>query len=626
MDTKYLFLVSIGPVQSFIASARRSRDLFFGSWLLSELAKAAAKEIADSCGLNNLIFPAPAHKEALLPDSPLNVANKIVALIDQQPNELGEKVRYAIYGRLRGIRDNAYKGIDDFDKDAAIKQVDDLVEYFWVAVEYDDNYATARSKAETLMAARKNTHNFQPVTWGNHRPKSSIDGQLESVIPENKYPDHRNKDALKKMNQVAFLYSNYKAGSAERLSGVDLLKRNGKPEPIPDFPSTSHIATIPFLERLKKLDDSKLSQARQRWETYIKQVKIVSEEYLEHVSTRHPILGDIEGSLLFEERIVDLLDFVENPNSAQFKEAKKALQQFYSFVDDQLGKARPNPYYVILHADGDRMGQVIDVLAKQDYMHHRNISQALDAFARSVRNTVEHYNGALVYAGGDDILAFLPLHTALECASKLAQNFEEQLKDFRDESEKSPTLSVGLAVVHHLHPLWDALNTARAAEKKAKDADRDALAISVRKRSGGEYTLADKWEILNKHLGPLISYCRKDLIPDGTAYELRDMLLRLNIPQNDPEYWSLQNAIQADTVRILQRKLSVSMHKSTQREEGKEKEVLQALLNLLNMEIPPKPVSQFSGLHSPAEHVEKLINMLLVARTFADARKLAQVQ
>jgi CRISPR-associated protein Cmr2 len=38
----YLFLVNIGPVQDFIASARRSRDLWYGSWLLSELAKAAA--------------------------------------------------------------------------------------------------------------------------------------------------------------------------------------------------------------------------------------------------------------------------------------------------------------------------------------------------------------------------------------------------------------------------------------------------------------------------------------------------------------------------------------------------------------------------------------------------------
>ncbi len=34
----YLFLCSIGPVQEFIATARKSRELWFGSWLLSELS------------------------------------------------------------------------------------------------------------------------------------------------------------------------------------------------------------------------------------------------------------------------------------------------------------------------------------------------------------------------------------------------------------------------------------------------------------------------------------------------------------------------------------------------------------------------------------------------------------
>lgn len=58
---KYLLAIGIGPVQEFIASARRSRDLWFGSWLLSEISKAAAKKIADECGRDNLIFPVVAH-------------------------------------------------------------------------------------------------------------------------------------------------------------------------------------------------------------------------------------------------------------------------------------------------------------------------------------------------------------------------------------------------------------------------------------------------------------------------------------------------------------------------------------------------------------------------------------
>ncbi len=41
----HLLAVTVGPVQDFIAAARRTRDLWFGSYLLSEISKAAAKAV-----------------------------------------------------------------------------------------------------------------------------------------------------------------------------------------------------------------------------------------------------------------------------------------------------------------------------------------------------------------------------------------------------------------------------------------------------------------------------------------------------------------------------------------------------------------------------------------------------
>ena len=55
----FLFIATIGPVQPFIASARRTRDLYVGSTLLSELSKAAANAIfKEEKDMHNLIFPA----------------------------------------------------------------------------------------------------------------------------------------------------------------------------------------------------------------------------------------------------------------------------------------------------------------------------------------------------------------------------------------------------------------------------------------------------------------------------------------------------------------------------------------------------------------------------------------
>ena len=40
-STQYLFLFTIGPVQGFIAQARKTRDLYAGSAILGEIISAA---------------------------------------------------------------------------------------------------------------------------------------------------------------------------------------------------------------------------------------------------------------------------------------------------------------------------------------------------------------------------------------------------------------------------------------------------------------------------------------------------------------------------------------------------------------------------------------------------------
>ena len=80
-------IFSIGPVQDFIATARRSRDLWYGSWMLSELARAAAKAVLEQSG--ELIFPSD-------PINTSSVPNKIVATImsddGEFPSKFAEKV------------------------------------------------------------------------------------------------------------------------------------------------------------------------------------------------------------------------------------------------------------------------------------------------------------------------------------------------------------------------------------------------------------------------------------------------------------------------------------------------------------------------------------------------------
>lgn len=615
----YLISIAIGPVQDFINTARRSRDLWFGSWLLSELSKAAAKAIVEQQNhdIESLIFPAPLHAQDLnpFPDSDFNVANKILAKVSMQPKDVAKAVRGAVIDRLDVVRRESFSHITataDFDWTTAEQQVSDLLEIYWAAVEVQEDaaqnivaYPSKRAEVEAFLAARKTTRNFIPPPWVvANKPKSSLDGQRESVIPEEVYKP-RARGGWEWSEQK--LRAEYGVRKGERLCGVGLLKRHGqRGEGADRFFSTSHVASLTLMERFNSPNPNQIKDFRRAFKEYLRTLRRlqISKRDLGYVyGPRHPVFGNRDGHLLFAER---LHEFVEDNN---VETARAALKRF---LDTTVKKA-PLPYYALLHADGDRMGKVIDHLKTEKL--HRQLSQSLASFASSVSATVEGLGGSLVYAGGDDVLAFLPLHTAIECAKKLAQDFKQAMETEKDEhgqclfrdadvNGKTPTLSAGLVVAHHLDPLSDALELARQAEKTAKsiDADKNALAITVSKRSGVERTVKGKWGKLDQRLTTIIDWHCKGDVPDGAAYELDKLVRQLSAAKDYPQHAILEKAIKADAVRIWKRK----------RTQGGAGEVTENIR---------QEIQQW--LDSDELTVAELAHELIVARIFADAKQLA---
>ena len=601
---RYLFQVSIGPVQSFIASARKTQDLRFGSQLLSELAKSIARGIVEENKDNILIFPAPINpKEELTLGSNLNVANKIVAIV-HEPQQLGDKIRKAIHEKLEGIKNSAsWERIDEQYKNNANKQIDDLIEYFWVALPFvEDKYEETRKQLEALMAARKNTRDFPKVTWGSSQQKSSINGQLESIIHEDRYP-HRKDSQETKLWKVSTLYKDYGAGPAERLSGIDLLKRKGNLGFDTHFPSTSHVATLPFLQRLEKLKPDQKNKAKKLWDDYIQKLRgIAIDDKLEQVPKdykSHTILGRYEGSLLFEERLVDVVNMDISPRN-KVREVKEALRAFYNSIDT----VHPIPYYAIIQADGDHMGAIINYQASHGYEAHQKLSQKLDSFSRSASDIVKKHEGALVYAGGDDVQALLPLHTVLQCTYELAEHFRRTLENFDDGKGGNPTLSVGIAIIHHLDSLQDSMGLARDAEAKAKklDARKNALAMIVSKRGGSDYSVVGHWETIDTRLKSLTEFYEAKSIPVGTAYELQSLIQRLGVLANTST--ALHKAVRAEASRILERKLAPLS-------EDQRKEIINVIGTKLD-----------ESQSSVGVNLEQLVNEMLVAQLLAEANML----
>ena len=233
-------------------------------------------------------------------------------------------------------------------------------------------------------------------------------------------------------------------------------------------------------------------------------------------------------------------------------DVKRRLQDLLKATRD-VGIDAPPRYYAVLLMDGDSMGRWLSGTHKDmptfaalthpktaeeleqrstewsDFAgrkrlvspaYHAAISRALGNFAlKCVRRIVEELHpGVLVYAGGDDVLALLPLEHALPVALELRAAFSGQsvidhdgVKDTDFVSEQhsgymaldgqplltmgpSATASTGIAIAHHSSPLSGVLAAAREAEHAAKEYyDRNALAVTVLKRSGEVMRVGARW-------------------------------------------------------------------------------------------------------------------------------------
>jgi CRISPR-associated protein Cmr2 len=599
-----LLIVTLGPIQDFIAAARRSRDLWFGSWLLSELSKAAAKAMAEECGLDALVFPGVSKLAELRPESPTSVANKIVIRVPngKDPAAVARQGETGMRACLDSLRDQAFERIRDADgfflRDPARDQVDDLIEFAWVsaAERGTDGYSDAREEAEALLAARKNTRLWNPVSWGAPVPKSSIDGERESVLHENLFNRVGEKDGPLPEE----VRRRYGVGPTERLCGVGLLKRHGVREGsryAHRFLSTGHLAAWPLYARTREVRDPDLETAwaryleiLEKWGIDLREQEIVQGDGWSHL----PLFDRYDGSLLFENRLAELFKEVVLDREQRQKGVQEA-QTALASVLEKIGVSTPIPYYAILQADGDRMGKAIE--RQETFKKHKELSRQLDKFAQAVRGIVEgKHGGELIYSGGDDVLAFVPLHRAVACAWDLAQEFQKQLAGFPvDDKGKTPSLSAGIGISHFMDPMRGALNLAKRAEGQAKK-ERNSLAVIVDKRSGPPVEVVGTWGTLDLRLKDYVTIHRKDWVPDGAAYELRE-LSRLLERANEEEKASLSDLVRKEAERILRRK---------QPGHGTEKEIHKKVMTRLLLDLDTLPVSEVA-------------DRLIVARLLAKA-------
>ena len=315
------------------------------------------------------------------------------------------------------------------------------------------------------------------------------------------------------------------------------------------------------------------------------------------------------------------------PNPAALKDAKRLPGLLDKADEDNDETMRQNAghlirktldvdnleiYYALIMMDGDHMGAILSGDDKnqisylqgfhpqvrlgfnaqaenqpeiKNYGHqkrpispnrHLAISGALNDFSQTVvRHVIEYEHlGRVLYAGGDDVLAMLPVADLLSAMWRLRQAYSgdcpEDDEIDRGHTKKKNTLlckngfawrngrlmrmmgenataSCGAVIAHHQAPLSAVMRELRKAEKRAKtEGGRDAFSITVIKRSGSALRLTEKWGEAVVTLEALKDFLRTEDVSRRAVYHTLEWLKDLPEPEDNRELLQNMLAYQLD--------------------------------------------------------------------------------
>ena len=529
MSDQY-FHFTLGPVQSFVAQARRTRDFWAGSFLLSWLSAVAMHAVIKQNG--NIIFPTVdndylawlENKGQRKAPSQGCVPNRFKGGLAQVPADFKpEDVIASIQLAWKALAEQVWQqDLSDCptSTQAITKNIwDRQVEAFW-----EVSWALSNDETESnLLDRRKNWRNYLPPEEAGVKCMM-MDGwqELSGITTPNIKGLEAFWDGLRQQGNQGIATDLRKH---EYLCAIAFIKRRFArcfaevKVDMPNswtlhgwtvkssVPSVAYMAAAPWLAKvladapeaeLKVFHDAakRLTQSYGEFDTQLACVKNI---LIEH---NNKILAwdtkSLDGNVFFESAL-DNKNIYEDQKQAQL--VKKALKKLLAKTNElreanQQKTLEPvSPFYAVLMMDGDSLGKQMSNAQKQ-----KAISKGLEKFTQGVNKIVEDHSGFLIYAGGDDVLALLPLEHALNCAYEIREHYQNSFVQVALEDKSLPeiktTISAAIEYAHIKMPLGKVLGDAHhLLDDVAKDkTGRDSVAVRVWKPGGQHLEWAMPWE------------------------------------------------------------------------------------------------------------------------------------
>jgi len=495
------FQFTLGPVQSFVAQARRTRDFWAGSFMLSYLTGQAMLAVKKDGG--KIVFPVVQDEKGVFIDLLLQAIEKdrgdfntLFPKIGSIPNRFLAEVSNDFNGKccVEAV-DHAWQGIagkiwEEYVAPVASlgsgtdeiwnRQIQNFWDISWVYGEETD-----------LLDRRKN--------WRSHIPpeepgdKCTLMGNWQDLSGYVRRAEKPKQEAFWKA--VNHEIPGRDLHHDERLCSIAFIKRlfpyvlmNEELGRAVSYPSTPYLAAVPWLSSI--MSDTTEHGTVQ---------KFVSAAY-------YKMFGHENSTAFFKKNDLDINigKFVDLDGNCFFK---STLENDELWPDDislecrrhmagmlKEFKTEAAPFYALLIMDGDHIGSLLTQKDKRI-----GISRALSNFGGKVEEIINEHKGITVYAGGDDVLALLPMDRAMEAAAELRSCYTKCFSD-EDESIKA-TISAAIVYAHQHAPLRQIITEAhRVLDEEAKEkTGRDALAVAVWKTGGTVISWSAPWEV--RHAG-----------------------------------------------------------------------------------------------------------------------------
>jgi CRISPR-associated protein Cmr2 len=437
------FQLSIGPVKEFIATARRVRDLHSGSYILSMLATVGIRSTLRQGEEIEILLPF-ADKENT---KWVEEEKSEVPTFPKFPNRFFAKVD------------------DKFEPDIVVTHI------------------------------KKTFQGIADKIW-----EKDFEKLEEKVFPVS-------KDETKKIwdRQVKnYLHIQWVMTDYENPKSLDLRKNVAS-----HFPPTEEGFKCMLMPGLQELSGCKQLGADKRndfWKAVWENIYEKSNNTDKDIKTEHlcaiayikrRFYSAFQNGVkieLEEEKGKFTLNFkTENPlqKILPINKIAKNIDE----KEEHLNKGEPS-FYAILSMDGDRFGSFL-----HDPNTRHTIKTSLNAYVDIVSNIVNRNNGLLIYCGGEDVLALLPVNTALQTAVELRQEFDKKFNPTSNnnsqQEEKEPlTISGAIVYTQYKMPLMQSINRANELlDSIAKEkTGRNALALEVNKPSGRLATWCLPWD------------------------------------------------------------------------------------------------------------------------------------